>query len=135
MRPDGGARRYGLSMASLVAAEPQPDKKKDVGCFGTIGTFLAIALLCWIAFKACTSFGGDSDKESERDARIACTQLVKDRLKSPSSADVSRGSITGSDGVYEINGTYDADNSFGAKIHGTYTCHMDNLAGTVDVSE
>lgn len=70
--------------------------------------------------------GGSSSRDDSLGdsytARYMCEEFVKDRLKSPGSADFSgqRESNTGT--AWTSSGAVDSENSFGATMRNTYTC-------------
>lgn len=79
-------------------------------------------------------FGGGSDSGepevaepdlgSEVGAEIVCENFVKDRLKSPSSADFSETQSRGEGADYVVVGAVDSENSFGAMIRNDYVCEV-----------
>lgn len=90
-----------------------------IGC-GGCGGLIALTVLLLIIGVAATSCG-----PNKSDARLACQNIVKDRLKSPGSADFSYPEITsaGTD-TWTVTGTVDSENSFGAMKRSTYTCKI-----------
>lgn len=79
---------------------------------------LIVVLCCGLAiFKGCT---GDSDGNSG--ALIACKHYVKDRLKSPGTADFSGLSMDGSGSRVTVSGDVDSQNSFGGVVRNSFTC-------------
>lgn len=90
-----------------------------IGC-GGCGGLVAFAVLLGIIGALFSDDGPD-----EGMARVMCEGFVEDRLKSPSSADFSRPTIT-SAGVdtWTVTGTVDSANSFGAMKRITYTCKV-----------
>lgn len=88
----------------------------------TAAAFTAAALL---ALTAC----GSGEPADGIEATIMCEKFVKQRLKSPGSADFSGASdttvttISGSaPWKYRVAGHVDSDNSFGASVRNTYDC-------------
>lgn len=67
------------------------------------------------------SGGSEPDKYG---AQVACEDRVRTLLKAPSSADFS-GVVTASSGhnAWNVTGSVDSENSFGAAIRGAFTCH------------
>lgn len=88
---------------------------------------LGCMALIVLAFAGCGALAvfGDDSPDPRVDSKTWCQQYVKDRLKSPSSADFS-GEVatqsTGDEATYTVTGAVDAQNSFGAKIRNTFTC-------------
>lgn len=67
--------------------------------------------------------GSNSDAGRENDAQVLCEQMVKDRLKSPASADFSGVTATeGTGDTYTVAGAVDSQNSFGAKVRNSFSC-------------
>lgn len=65
-------------------------------------------------------------------ARVACENLVSDRLVSPSSADFSRpdvNELAGSGDAYRVVGFVDADNRLGASMRIDYECKVRHTGG------
>jgi len=75
-----------------------------------------------------SSVGDDSSDTGEPSASSAvsgCQQFVERRLKAPSTADFTGMAAipTGANG-WRVDGSVDAENSFGAKVRTGFTCHM-----------
>jgi hypothetical protein len=69
----------------------------------------------------------DFDKSG---AQTACEMFVKERLKAPSTADIQSSSVSESAGSFNVSGTVDAQNSYGAKIRSSFRCTViDDHAG------
>lgn len=68
--------------------------------------------------------GADDSSSTDGSAyvKVACRDWVKDRLKSPGSADFSSEVATHEGARYTVRGAVDSDNSFGASIRNTYVC-------------
>ena len=64
------------------------------------------------------------EKPSEYGAQVACEDFVKDRLKSPGTADFSDTEREGSGRTWTVRGSVDSQNSFGAVVRNTYTCKV-----------
>jgi hypothetical protein len=50
--------------------------------------------------------------------------MVQDKLKAPSTAEFSNESVSGSGNSWNVSGSVDSQNSFGAKIRSSYTCSI-----------
>lgn len=74
-----------------------------------------VVLLAW----ACSG-GGSSSANGQ--VQYACKEWVKERLKSPSSANFSGVSTALSSGRWTSTGSVDAENSFGVPLRMSYTC-------------
>lgn len=115
----------------------------DVGKkkIGTWRAWLVIAVL--LAIVAFVVYDGDNDNPDAEDehpadeARIACEAWVRDELKSPSTAQFTDGTATGTDGDWTITGSVDSENSFGATLRSAWTCTAkvdgDDWVGNVSV--
>lgn len=69
-----------------------------------------------------------ADNADEVDAQVMCEQFVKKQLKAPSTADFSEQSaISTGDNAWKVTGAVDAENIFGAKIRGSYSCELEYL--------
>ena len=77
---------------------------------------LGVMLVLSITLTSCGFFGnGKAIKD--------CKSLVKDRLRSPGSAEFLEVKLNNLDGKsFEIVGEFDAQNGFGAMLRGSYKC-------------
>jgi hypothetical protein len=78
------------------------------------------ATLGALTLLAACGGGGDSSSSGYM-AEVMCEGFVKDRLKSPSSAEFDT-SFTGSGPTYTVTGTVDSQNSFGAMVRNEFSC-------------
>lgn len=102
--------------------------KKPMSMFGKSIILIAIVGIVGGAFSIYGALNKDkqeSPKNLEVLARMACEGVVEQNLKSPTSASYSS-VVTGGAGTqhgpWTVEGTVDADNSFGAKIRSSYVC-------------
>lgn len=95
-----------------------------------IATLIAIGYLAVAAFRAMADDGDPTNDGPEGHGRTAaeytCQAEVTARLKAPGTADFGaiRAYGTRANG-YTVNGTVDAQNSFGAKLRNDFTCDID----------
>lgn len=85
------------------------------------GLAAIVLVLVWAVMPSRSGDSGDDPPTQKMGAQTACEDMVKDKLKSPSSAKFSDVTTTGV-GPWTVTGHVDADNSFGAAIRGTWTC-------------
>lgn len=122
-----GSQWTGATRPRAATAPPLPveAKKPTSTSFarGCVWFVVSAFLLAFVGCMALVSSGSDDDDFDEFEAEYYCEEFVKDRLKSPSSADFQRPTRT-ADGVdtWTISGTVDADNSFGAAVRMRYVC-------------
>ena len=95
--------------------------------------FITAPVLIALVFGMLVGFSSLNDREVENtdsygntssDARIAAEDIVRDNLKSPSSADfcgASKYTITRSGNTWTVRGYVDAQNSFGATLRNDFT--------------
>jgi hypothetical protein len=105
------------------------------GCLGCIG-IIVVPLIIFGIYSATRDKSGDQAEMREVQAKIACEDRVKDLLKAPSTASFSGWSTRGSGATYTVDGSVDAENSFGANIRSDFQCTV-TFAGdraTVTVS-
>ncbi|WP_435610881.1 hypothetical protein [Streptomyces sp. C10-9-1] len=104
-------------------------------------TAAVTAALLLATLTAC----GTEDAPMDQAAAVMCEQFVKERLKSPGTAEFPSGwdsdyaqTTVLSDTKpwkYEVTGVVDSQNAFGATVRSTYTCTVstkDNSAWTLD---
>lgn len=109
------------------SAMPTRPAKKPMGCFGffliAVGVVVAIVigLSIWGSYR--NAHPTDEDKQAE--SQVACEDVVKKNLKSPSTASFSNETATGTDGQYTVTGDVDSQNSFGATVRAHFTCESD----------
>jgi len=79
-----------------------------------------------------TRHSDDPPDDSSRmaTAQIACEQLVKDQLKSPSTAKFTGVYTQTSGSTFVTTGSVDAQNSFGATIRADFRCETPTGAGS-----
>lgn len=100
-----------------------------------IGIVIALAVV--LGFVGCVAGSMRSgDRNHDREAIAQCEARIEKLLKSPSTADFdSHASALGSD-RWEVAGTVDAENSFGATVRASYGCTVvinDNGTATTTV--
>lgn len=87
------------------------------------GVVVVVGLLAALVIVAMVVGGGGSDDDSADGAEVACEDFVKDRLKSPGTAEFSETFTTSqADGSWEVEGAVDSENAFGGTMRNTYTC-------------
>lgn len=109
----------------------EPPKPAAVsGKSALVGCLLLLVLVAG-GCAALVAYGSDSDASRETDAKIWCHQYVKDRLKSPGSADFSGDYVAegADDGAYTVSGSVDSQNSFGASVRNTFQCTVRKRSG------
>ena len=101
-------------------ADPEPKKKKTHGCL----IFIALMVAGGIVLSLISNSGGGDGGADQYGAQVMCENFVKDRLKSPDSADFSNETTTMgvNDTLWEVSGDVDAENSFGASLRSHFTC-------------
>lgn len=109
------------------SAMPTKPARKPMGCFGFILIAVGVVVAIVIGLSVYGSFRNanptDSDKQAE--SQVACEEVVKNNLKSPSTASFSNETATGTAGSYTVTGDVDSQNSFGAMIRNHFTCESD----------
>lgn len=116
---------WDMDPASPGPAEPQPNKAAQYGC-------IAVLVLLAVIGGCTVLLGRDGDEPTAAGARSICQRFVKDRLKSPASADFSDVTASQSGGDWTVTGTVDSDNLFGAKVRNTFTCTVRPRSGDRD---
>lgn len=119
---DGGSQKGGLSPAK--------------SCLGCLGIMIAFALLVGGCSYLTTNHDDDAPSIADKqfEAKTACENQVKDRLKSPSTAKFNS-DVTGV-GPFTVTGTVDSENSFGATLRSSFQCtvkvHADTTSTRID---
>ena len=98
------------------SADPAPETKKPIGCLPII----LIAVLIFTLYS-CVS-GGSGGDGSAAMAEIQCKNYVKERLKSPSSAEFRSVTSSGGPNNYSVSGKVEATNSFGGRVTNSWSC-------------
>jgi hypothetical protein len=84
---------------------------------------LIIVGLVAVGCAAFTALGNENSGPTDVDAKIMCERFVKDRLKSPGSADFSEeNDVTEAGGSWTVSGVVDSQNSFGALLRNQFSC-------------
>lgn len=107
--------------AKLTQRPSTSGEKAVIGCAWIA---LALVILMFVGCSAMMNSAGskDDDGGSAVMARIACEDMVKDKLKSPGSAKFSGQSETGSGNSWTASGSVDSQNGFGALMRSGYSC-------------
>ena len=108
-------------------AEAKPPVK-STGCMLRLG-LAAVLIALFVAWGMGQSRDSDDSEAQQMGAQIACEEMVRDRLKSPSTADFSDVSTSGF-GPYIVRGSVDSQNSFGATIRSSFSCNLE-LSGSM----
>jgi hypothetical protein len=97
---------------------------------------LVVITVIGAAIIAVVAAGALGDPDPEDAVKDACQSSVESRLKAPSSADFG-GQIATDDGggSWTVEGSVDAQNSFGAMMRTDYTCTVDYNDGDVFVTD
>ena len=103
-------------------AQPIPKAILIIGAVVAAVVFVLVLLV---------SLGGDENGTSSG-AEVACKQFVRERLKSPSTAEFPR-PVT--ENLYEsrwrVEGVVDSQNGFGAMVRTQYTCEVHRTSDDV----
>lgn len=100
------------------------------GCLWIVALVIGLPAACTAALSL-GGGGGDNWSPTPAEARSVCEGWVKDKLKSPATADFTDGATTGSGGTYTVGGEVDSQNSFGALVRSSWSCDVryDSAAG------
>lgn len=101
-----------------------------------IFSFIFTVIVIVVIFKACTGNSSSSEKKTLSDFDITwyAQQMVKQQLKSPSTADFPSTANIDSigDSTYIIKSYVDSENSFGAKLRSYWVAKVKYNGGDVD---
>lgn len=137
----------GASWTGATRDKPPEQLKADIqkstnkGCLWIIAGSAALILVSVIWSLLTGWDSGDDDDESgdfgQYEAQYMCEEFIKDKLKSPGSADFQRPTSTsaGAD-TWKVSGTVDSQNSFGGVVRNSYVCTVrgsDGNATLVDL--
>ena len=86
--------------------------------------WLVIIGLAVVVTAASYLFGGTDHSTDDATALKACHRAVSTQLKSPASASWSDETVTGDRDGMMVEGTVDADNSFGAALRSSFSCSV-----------
>ena len=120
---------YNPKMDVVGGGVTQP-KKGGVwwGCVGCIA-IIAIPGIAFGIYSATRDRSGDADELREVQAISACEDQVRAQLKSPSTASFSNMSASGNGSSWDVVGSVDAENSFGAAIRSDFNCDVKFTGG------
>jgi hypothetical protein len=90
---------------------------------GLIGCLIIVALVLGGCGVLAMLGSGDSGP-TDVDAKIMCERFVKDKLKSPGSAEFSEENAVEAGGAWTVSGAVDSQNSFGALVRNQFTCKV-----------
>jgi hypothetical protein len=104
----------------------QPVRKKGgIGCLGVFGIIVGVIVIVIIIAVAAgsKSSGNDSNDPAliQATAQNSCESMVKEQLKSPSTASFSNEDEEGTNPVI-VTGDVDSQNAFGATLRSTFHC-------------
>lgn len=109
------------------------------GGLGAVGAVVVITIAA-IALDGGGNDAGEPERDTmdEGEARFVCEDFVRDRLKSPGSADFQRPDISPlTNDRWQVDGTVDSQNGFGALIRSSYSCLVrdtgDGMARLIDL--
>lgn len=114
---------YDPRMDAKVAPDLNPPPKTGLGCFGWCGIGCgAIVLIAIIGSLIAAQNPNASKEDLGPNTMFACEDIVRDNLKSPSSAKFNSTWSKNKVGPWTVTGTVDAENSFGASLRSVYQC-------------
>lgn len=124
---------YSPKMDSAGTSVTQPQTKGVWwGCLGCLA-LIAVPVIAFAIYSATRDKSGDADELREVQAQRACEDQVREQLKSPSSASFSNITATGSGASWDVYGSVDAENAFGATIRSDFSCDVRFTGNTVGV--
>ena len=132
--PDSG---FKSEPANLQPSNPTPPQKSGfkwgsgMGCLVILGV-VAVGLVSW-GIIASSQSSVPSQEDMNANAEINCEDLVKQGLKSPSTAQFSGENVSGSDTMV-VTGSVDSENSFGAKLRSDFQCTATVNGDKVDIA-
>lgn len=131
-----GSTEFAPAVPATVSPPPGAPTKRGWG----LGRWV-IALLVLAGMYGCvSSLSGspDDDEVSDYEVRMQCERWVKDRLKSPASAEFSGHNVAGANPSWTVTGVVDSQNGFGAMVRSDWTCSIqldgDTWRGSARVS-
>jgi len=110
------------------------EKKKPGGC-GLIFAIVVIALVVYFLTKddgTKTSQPATSNTPDKIDAYLVAKEFVKDELKAPATANFGDNYtfVDNQDSTYDLAGTVDSQNSFGANLRATWRVSLRWIGGS-----
>ena len=109
------------SVGPVDGEDVQEPDKVAAGCGLLAGGVFVVVGLLFLYFMMFGSEDDDSSGGGSDVAEIMCQEFVKDRLKSPSSAEFSA-TTSGLGPQFVVTGTVDSQNSFGAMMQNRFSC-------------
>lgn len=104
----------------------QPDNRQRHNKLTPKHIFLAIGIPFVLVAGGCFALlaTGDGGGNPEGESVVACQQAVKERLKAPGTADFQAGARETMADRWQVVGSVDAQNGFGAKVRTDFTCRV-----------
>ena len=109
-------------MTTPAPAPPKPRIPKAITI--AAGVILGLSALGCVVSVIAVLNSPSPPPDPKYGAMVACEGFVKDRLKSPASADFSEEQAVTADAGWIVTGNVDAQNSFGAKLRSTFVCQV-----------
>ena len=101
------------------------------GNFGRIVAFLLVGVVVIFLFQLWNSTRDPADSnDNSSTAVVACESIVKQNLKSPSTAKFDSDARDTGERAWEVVGTVDSQNSFGATVRSKFACTVEVSAET-----
>ncbi len=131
---------YEARMEVLKQTDPAAHRREQRKLSAIVGT-LAAGVLGLLVWGLVAMFSGGEDRPTYTpppsttsdtiEARLVCKDFVKQRLKSPKSADFSgeQAQALGAN-AYRVTGNVDAENSFGANLRSRWVCAVTLVGNT-----
>lgn len=125
---------------AALPADATPAKSNMKGCgLGCLGMVVAVIALAVACTASGGGGGGDDRPPSDYEAEVQCQDWLKEQLKAPSTAKFSGTVSTGGPTAWQVSGTVDAQNSFGAMLRSTWSCAIrldgDTWRGSATLNE
>jgi hypothetical protein len=106
---------------------PRSEKKNGYLSILGVGVAAVAGVVMWSMFSGDDSDDAPRAPDKPREfssfaAEIACEDAVRDRLKSPSTADFPDTTARKESGTFDVRGVVDSQNTFGATVRTVFGC-------------
>jgi hypothetical protein len=104
---------------------PETPAKTKTPWWAWVTVLATVAVVALCVARTGNSKTEPTSEDKQADAKRACQEkFIPARLKAPATAKYSGVTVSGFSGSYEVAGSVDSQNSFGALVRSSFTCSV-----------